>query len=76
MEKDYIEKITLLEQEITSLKQQLSDTQIHLQKYTNPQRQRKYQDKNKDKILEYTREYQKKQYQKKKLEKNDIFYVK
>ncbi len=72
MEKDYIEKITLLEQEIVSLKQQLSDTQIHLQKYTNPQRQRKYQDKNKDKILEYAREYQKKQYQKKKLEKDEI----
>ena len=72
MEKDYIEKITLLEQEIESLKLQLSETQIHLQKYTNPQRQRKYQDKNKDKILEYAREYQKKQYQKKKLEKIEI----
>lgn len=60
-------EIENLKKEIEVLKQQLLDTQIHLQKYTNPQRQKKYQEKNKDKILEYAKEYQKTYYQKKKL---------
>ena len=60
-------EIENIKKEIEVLKQQLLDTQIHLQKYTNPQRQKKYQEKNKDKILEYAKEYQKTYYQKKKL---------
>jgi hypothetical protein len=62
-------EIENLKKENEILKQQLLDTQNHLQKYTNPQRQRKYQEKNKDKILEYAKDYQKTYYQKKKLEK-------
>lgn len=54
-------EIENLKKEIEVLKQQLLDTQIHLQ------RQKKYQEKNKDKILEYAKEYQKTYYQKKKL---------
>jgi hypothetical protein len=55
-------KIQLLEDEIVSLKEQLK-------KYTNPDRNKKYQEKNKEKILEYAKEYQKKYYQEKKLKK-------
>lgn len=60
MEKDYIEKITLLEQEISSLKLQLS-------KYTNPDRYKIYYEKNKDKLNnDKKRNYAKEYYEKNK----------
>ncbi len=62
MDKD--SKIEMLEQEIELLKHKLK-------KYTNPDRNKKYQEKNKDKILEYAKNYQKRYYEKKKLLKNE-----
>lgn len=53
------DKITLLEQENSQLKERLK-------KYTNPERQKKYKEKNREKILEYAKEYQKAHYQKRK----------
>jgi len=49
-EKD--DKIKLLEQENIQLKERLK-------KYTNPQRQKKYYEENKDKIIAYNIEYAK-----------------
>ena len=63
MDKDT--KIEMLEKENEILKQQLS-------KYTNPDRNKQYQERNKEKILEYAKEYQKKYYEKKKLLKNEL----
>jgi len=60
-------EIEKLRKENELLKQQLEETQSHLQKYTNPQRQKKYKEQNKDKILQYAKEYQKQYYEKKKL---------
>ena len=60
MEQEYIDKITLLEQEIVSLKLQLS-------KYTNPERYKIYYEKNKDKLNnEKKRNYAKEYYEKNK----------
>lgn len=53
-------KIKFLEEKIKNLEKELQDTKIHLQKYTNPQRHKKYQEKNKEKIQEYAKEYSKK----------------
>jgi hypothetical protein len=60
MEQEYINKITLLEQEIVSLKEQLS-------KYTNPERYKIYYEKNKDKLNnDKKRNYAKEYYEKNK----------
>jgi hypothetical protein len=67
MEEDKDLKINFLEEKIKNLEKELQDTKIHLQKYTNPQRHKKYQEKNKEKIQEYAKEYSKKYYEKKKL---------
>jgi len=64
MDKKYIEKIQLLEQENQLLKQRLS-------KYTNSPAYRKYYEANKEKINEKKRERSKIDYEKKKLEKNE-----
>lgn len=56
-EKD--KKIELLEKEITELKERLK-------KYTNPDRVKKYQKRNKEHVLDYAREYSKKYYENKK----------
>ena len=63
MEKD--KEIETLKEEILQLKEQLS-------KYTNPDRNKKYQGKNKEKIQEYRKEYYKKYYERKKLEKIEL----
>lgn len=65
MDIDKDKQIELLQKENEQLKQQLS-------KYTNPDRNKKYQERNKDKILEYAKEYSKKYYEKKKLLKNEL----
>ncbi len=52
-------KIKELEEEIEVLKQRLN-------KYTNPERIKKYKEKNREKVLEYAREYQRKRYHEKK----------
>lgn len=54
MEEQTIEE---LKNEIESLKLQLKNTQEHLSKYTNPKRHKKYQEENKEKILEYAKKY-------------------
>lgn len=60
MEQEYINKITSLEQEIDSLKLQLS-------KYTNPDRYKIYYEKNKDKLNnDKKRNYAKEYYEKNK----------
>jgi hypothetical protein len=69
-DKDF--KINFLEEKIKKLENELQDTKIHLQKYTNPKRHKKYQDENKEKIQEYAKEYAKKYYEKKKLLKTEI----
>ena len=62
----------VLEEKIKNLEKELQATKIHLQKYTNPQRHKQYQEKNKEKIQEYAKEYSKKYYEKKKLLKIEI----
>lgn len=52
-------KIELLEKEITELKERLK-------KYTNPDRVKEYQKRNKERVLYYAREYSKKYYENKK----------
>ena len=66
MESEKDKEIKLLKEEIKELKEQLS-------KYTNPERTKKYQSRNKEKIQEYQKEYQKKYYEKKKkdIQKNE-----
>lgn len=61
-------EIENLRKENELLKKQLEETQSHLQKYTYNNSHKKYKEKNKDKILEYAREYSKKVYEKKKNE--------
>lgn len=46
--------------EISTLKLEIESLKERLKKYTNPQRQKKYQENNKEKIIEYAKEYQKK----------------
>ena len=65
MESEKDKEIKVLKEEIIQLKEQLS-------KYTNPERNKKYQERNKDKIQEYRKENYKKYYERKKLEKNEI----
>jgi len=60
-------KIQLLEQENELLKQQLQETQERLKKYTFTDSNKKYKERNKDKINEYAKQY----YQKKKLLKDE-----
>lgn len=65
MDIDKDKQIELLQKENEQLKQQLS-------KYTNPDRNKKYQERNKEKILEYAKEYSKNYYEKKKILKNEL----
>lgn len=62
-----ISKIESLEQENTLLKQQLQETQERLKKYTFTDSNKKYKERNKEKINAYAKEY----YQKKKLLKEN-----
>jgi acetyl-CoA carboxylase alpha subunit len=59
-------EIEKLKKENELLKQQLQETHSHLQKYTYNSSHKKYKEKNKEKILQYAREYSKKMYEKKK----------
>lgn len=60
-------KIQELEQENVLLKQQLQETQERLKKYTFTDSNKKYKERNKEKINAYAKEY----YQKKKLLKEN-----
>ena len=62
-----ISKIESLEQENTLLKQQLQETQERLKTYTFTDSNKKYKERNKEKINAYAKEY----YQKKKLLKEN-----
>lgn len=62
-----LSKIESLEQENTLLKQQLQETQERLKKYTFTESNKKYKERNKEKINAYAKEY----YQKKKLLKQN-----
>jgi hypothetical protein len=62
-----ISKIESLEQENILLKQQLQETQERLKKYTFTDSNKKYKERNKEKINAYAKEY----YQKKKLLKEN-----
>ena len=59
-------EIEKLKKENELLKKQLEETQSHLQKYTYNSSHKKYKERNKEKILEYAREYSKIRYEKKK----------
>lgn len=65
MDKD--QKIKSLNDEIVILKQQLMETQERLKKYTFTESNKKYKERNKEKINEYAKQY----YQKKKLLKEN-----
>jgi hypothetical protein len=54
-----------LQEENQKLKEQIEILKQQLSKYTNPQRIKQYQERNKDKIKEYHKRY----YEKKKLER-------
>jgi hypothetical protein len=78
---EYQDKITYLENENSSLKQQLFEIQEHLKKYTAPLRSKKYYDNHKEEILlknkealtpEKKKEYNKRYYLKKKNENENI----
>jgi hypothetical protein len=74
---DYEEKIKALEAELLSTKQELQSTKEHLKKYTNPTRNKKYYENNKEEIKQkqyassvvtpkQRAEYNKRAYQKRK----------
>jgi protein associated with RNAse G/E len=67
---EFIDKdiqIKLLKDSVKLLTEKNKELQEHLSKYTNPDRIKKYQDRNKDLIKEYHKEY----YEKKKFKKNE-----
>jgi Asp-tRNA(Asn)/Glu-tRNA(Gln) amidotransferase C subunit len=76
MEQELLNKIKLLEEENERLKKQLEEIKEHLKKYTSPDRNKKYYEENKQKLLtkmrdnpiasEKRKEYNKKYYLKKK----------
>jgi type II secretory pathway component PulC len=57
---EYKNKIKLLEEEIIMLKDKISRLEIHLKKYTNPERNKKYNEKNAESNNNKTKEYLKK----------------
>lgn len=59
-------EIEKLKEENELLKKQLEETQSHLQKYTYNSSHKKYKERNKEKILQYAKEYSRKMYEKKK----------
>jgi hypothetical protein len=67
MDIDKDSKIKELEEKVEHLEQELQDTKARLQKYTFNDSHKTYKEKNKEKILEYAKQY----YQKKKLKNQE-----